>query len=143
MAILEGEWTEALSPEASRLAAAALASLTPRMLARIGTIAESATAALDVLTSPDVLELLRKMQKAAPTLSALLDGFGGDGPGAGIDGVAGRITAAVASGRAEVLRHPRPVRLREFLRLRKDPAVAAALRFLLGFAQAMGPATRR
>ena len=138
MAMEESHLVDVFREEGSSLASAALASITPRMVNRLGGVAESTIAALDLLTSPDVVNLLSRVQKAAPVLIPLLDQVAELGSGAGMDGLAGRITHAVAAGEREVEKHPEPVSMGELLRMvRKDPAFAFVLRFFLGFVRDM------
>jgi len=138
MAMEEKNLVDTFREEGSSLASAALASVTPRMINRLGGVAESTIAALDLLTSPDIVNLLNKVQKAAPVLVPLLDQVGELGSGMGMEGLAARITRAVAVGEEEVRRHPEPITVGELLRMvRKDPALAFVLRFFLGFVRSM------
>ena len=138
MATEEINLVEAFRDEGSSLASAALASITPRMVNRLGGVAESTIAALDLLTSPGVVSLLAKVQKAAPVLAPLLDQVGELGSGVGMDGLAARITRAVAAGQEAVRRQPQPITMRELLHtVRRDPALAFVLHFLLGFVRSM------
>ena len=55
-----------------------------------------------------------------------------------MEGLAERVVRAVAAGAKEVGQPPRPIAVSEMLRLlRRDPAVAIALRFFLGFVRSM------
>lgn len=138
MAIRETSIPDAYRDEANSLAAAAMASVTPRMVNRLGGVAESTIAALDLLTSPEIVELLSTLQRASAVLTPLLGQIAEIGPGAGMEGLAERVMNAVAAGANEVGVPPRPVRVGEMLRLlRQDPAVAIALRFFLGFVRSM------
>lgn len=138
MATEEHTLVDTFREEGSSLASAALASVTPRMINRLGGVAESTVAALDLLTSPDIVNLLATLQKAAPTLTPLLEEIAQIGPGAGMTGLARRVTDAVAAGGREVRSHSGQITLGEIARmLRKDPAMAIALRFMLGFVRSM------
>ncbi|MDA8373589.1 MAG: hypothetical protein M0Z91_04965 [Actinomycetota bacterium] len=143
MAMQEPALPDTFREEANSLASAALASITPRMVNRLGGVAESTIAALDLLTSPEIVNLLNTLQKASPVLTPLLGQIAEIGPGAGMDGLAERILRAVQSGAAEVGEPPRPISLREMIRLlRRDPAMAIALRFFLGFVRSMWSPTK-
>ena len=124
--------------EGNSLASAVLASITPRMVNRLGGVAESTIAALDLLTSPGVVTLLAKVQKAAPVLAPLLDQVGELGSGVGMDGLAARITRAVAAGQEAVRSQPQPITVRQLVHMvRRDPALAFVLHFFLGFVRDM------
>jgi hypothetical protein len=138
MALNEHSLVDTFREEGSSLASAALASVTPRMINRLGGVAESTIAALDLLTSPDIVGLLSTLQKAAPTLTPLLEEISELGPGEGMQGLARRITGAVTAGADEVRAHPGPIKVGEMLKLlRQDPAMGIALRFMLGFVRSM------
>jgi hypothetical protein len=138
MAMEEYTLVDTFREEGSSLASAALASVTPRMINRLGGVAESTIAALDLLTSPDIVNLLVTLQKAAPTLTPLLEEVAQIGPGVGMQGFGRRITEAVAAGAEDVSSHSGPITLGALVRmLRKDPAMAIVLRFMLGFVRSM------
>lgn len=138
MALEEQNLVDTFREEGSSLASAALASVTPRMINRLGGVAESTIAALDLLTSPDIVSLLATLQKAAPTLTPLLEEVSELGPGEGMQGLAKRISNAVTAGADEVRAHPGPITVGAMLKmLRQDPAMAIALRFMLGFVRSM------
>lgn len=138
MAVEEHSLVDTFREEGSSLASAALASVTPRMINRLGGVAESTIEALDLLTSPEIVNLLGTLQKAAPTLVPLLEEIAQLGPGAGMQGLAQRVTGAVTAGAQEVRSHPGPITLGALAHmLRKDPAMAIALRFMLGFVRSM------
>ncbi len=138
MATQESSIPDIFRDEANSLASAAMASVTPRMINRLGGVAESTIAALDLLTSPEIVDLLSTLQRASAVLTPLLGQIAEIGPGAGMEGLADRIMQAVAAGAKEVGEPPRPIRMGEMLRImRQDPAVAITLRFFLGFARSM------
>ena len=143
MAAQESSLQDVFRDEANSLASAAMASITPRMVNRLGGVAESTIAALDLLTSPEIVSLLSTLQRASAVLTPLLGQIAEIGPGAGMEGLADRIVQAVAAGAKEVGVPPRPIRMGELLRImRRDPAVAITLRFFLGFVRSMwSPAT--
>ncbi len=138
MATQEPSIPDVFRDEADSLASAVLASVTPRMVNRLGGVAESTIAALDLLTSPEIVNLLSTLQRASAVLTPLLGQIAEIGPGAGMEGLADRIVRAVKAGAVEVGVPPRPVRMRELLRImRQDPAVAITLHFFLGFVRSM------
>jgi len=118
-----------LALEGVNLANAVFASLTPHMVTRFGEVAESAATALDVLTAPEILSLLRRTQELAPLLEqglALLAAMAG--PDAGD---AARLADAAQKASLAAAAPGRPVGLRELLALRREPAVQHALRFVV------------
>lgn len=127
-----------LRRERDALTSAAQASVSPHMISRLGGIADSAVTALDLLTSPEIASLLHALQRASPLLVPLIDRVAEVGSEADVGGLTDRIMAAVQAGAMEVDQQPGPLRLGEVVHvLRRDPAIAAALHFSLGFAHRM------
>lgn len=125
--------------EGTNLANAVFASLTPHMVARFGEVAESATTALDFLTAPEILSLLRRTREVAPLLE---QGIGVLAALAGSDDVsqvAERLGAAAAKA-AQAAGSGRKIGLRELMALRREPAAQHALRFLVALMRNLRPA---
>ncbi len=116
--------------EGTNLANAVFASLTPHMVSRFGEVAESATTALDFLTAPEILSLLRRTREVAPLLEQGLGALAALAGGEEGAAFAERIGAAAAKA-AEAAKSGRTVGLRELMALRREPAAQHLLRFLV------------
>jgi uncharacterized protein YjgD (DUF1641 family) len=128
-----------LALEGTNLANAVFASLTPHMVMRFGEVAESAATALDVLTAPEILSLLRRTQELAPLLEQGLSVLAAmAGPDDGDS--AARVAAAAREAAAHARASSRPVGLRDLLALRREPAVQHAMRFLVALMRNLRPA---
>lgn len=128
----------ALRDEAAVVVQAFTDAVTPRMVERLGHMAEPAVEALDILASPDFVRLLRALQKAAPALAAVLEDLGRVELGSERGTFTTRVGEAVAAGSAAVGGTRSDVSLGEMVGMaRQDPGMGMMLRFLSGFARHM------
>lgn len=96
------------------VAEAAAATITPGMIDRMAQLAERSATALDLATSPEILELLTQMRSSAPALT--------------------RALRAVAEAGDEAAQSNQQIGLLDLVRAMKRPEVQFALRFTLALA---------
>jgi hypothetical protein len=142
MAAPEEKLEDVLQREGGAVAGAVLASLTPRMVGRLGGVAESTIEALDLLTSPEIVTLLSSIQHAAPILTQFFTAVA-ELQEPGTSGDPDSIGAKLAAAWEEAGRNPHPLMPGELLHLPADPAFARAVRFVVGFLNRLMPETRK
>jgi uncharacterized protein YjgD (DUF1641 family) len=146
--VIEPPVVDEVERETRALEGAALASLTPRMVARVGSMTEELVELLDMLTSPEVVRLAERMRRLAPTLVALIDSALCP-PEGDCEPLTVRLTEAGHAAQ-KAMQEARPLAYGELLQLPRKPAVARVVRAMVAFLETMtepagakGTVTRR
>jgi hypothetical protein len=135
--VIEPPVVDDVTREARSFEGALLASITPAMVARIGTMTEELVELLDVVTSPEVVRLVERLGRLAPTIAALIDSVVGPEEAQADRGPLAQNLAAAGQAARKALQEARPLSYGELLNLPRRPAVARVLRAAIAFLEAI------